>query len=97
MIVRLNALEGYTSDVEAVIKARVIDWINALPLGKTVGRRFLFMPAQLNAEAPSETFRLLDVLIARPGNVPGLVDLPMAYYEKPACSLENISVVVVPS
>ena len=97
VIVRLNALEGYTSDVEAVIKSRVIDWINALPLGKTVGRRFLFMPAQLNAEVPSETFQLLDILIARTGNVPGLVDLPMAYYEKPACALENISVVVVPS
>lgn len=97
VIVRLNALEGYTSDVEAVIKARVIDWINALPLGKTVGRRFLFMPAQLNAEAPSETFRLLDVLIARTGNVPSVVDLPMAYYEKPSCALENVSVVVVPS
>lgn len=95
--IRLNALVGYTTDVEAVIKASVIDWINALPVGRRVGRRFLFMPAQLNGAAPSETFKLLDVLIARVGNVPDVADLPMAYYEKASCSLTNVSVVVVPA
>lgn len=96
VIVRLTALVGFTTDIQAVVRTSIIDWINALPLGKTVGRRFLFMPAQLNAGAGSETFRLLDVLIERVGNVPGAVDLPMAYYEKAACSTDNVSVVIVP-
>lgn len=94
--IRLTALAGFTSDIETIIRDTVIAWVNALPLGKTVGRRFLFVPAQLNGSSEAETFKLLDVLIARIGNVPTVDDLPMAYYEKASCSALNVSVVVVP-
>lgn len=93
--IRLTALAGFTSDIETIIRDTVIAWVNALPLGKTVGRRFLFVPAQLNGSSEAETFKLLDVLIARVGNVPTVDDLPMAYYEKASCSALNVSVVVV--
>ncbi|MFG1302732.1 hypothetical protein V5F34_01140 [Xanthobacter autotrophicus] len=92
--ITLKALTGYTSNIGAKIKAAVAEYVNSLAIGDEVYLTRLFVPANLSGSADSVTFDITGLLIAKGTDSPGSANLTFAYYEAPACSVDDITIAV---
>ena len=92
--ISLKALPGYTSNIGTKIKEAVAAYINGLAIGDEVYLTRLFVPANLTGGAESVTFDITGLLIARGTDSPASANLVFAYHEAPACSVDDVSIVV---
>lgn len=88
--VTLEALPGYTADVQARIAAALADWANAQGQGAELVRTRAIAPATFNGAFPSNTFKLKDLQMSRDGQGPAPSDIKLAFYEQPDSLAANV-------
>jgi uncharacterized phage protein gp47/JayE len=91
--ITLKALTGYTTNIGAKIKAAVADYITGLNIGDEVYLTRLFTPANLSG-ADGATFDITNLQIAKGSGSFGSANLTYAYYEAPACTVDDITITV---
>jgi uncharacterized phage protein gp47/JayE len=84
-VVTLEALGGYTMNIEAAIAKALSDWTNALGVGGRVRIKRAYVPANLSGGPSSETFELTGLAVARDGLATADADVPIAFWEQPIC------------
>lgn len=92
----VQAMDGYTADIQAQIAQTLSDWTNALGEGHAVLYRRAYMPAQLNGGLGFGTFELLTLTVARDGGTPTAADVPMLFNETPVCQPSFINITAIP-
>jgi uncharacterized phage protein gp47/JayE len=88
--VSLKANPGFTIAIEREIAQSLVDWTNAIGIGNTLVLPQALIPAQLNGEPNSRTFRITALTVARDGIEPHFGDIAFAYDECAECSVSNI-------
>jgi hypothetical protein len=71
----LRRLPGYVVDVENKIRAAMIDWTNAVGIGKRVMHGRAYVPANLNGDPTSDTYEILSIGLARGGQATAPQDI----------------------
>lgn len=95
--VTLEALPGYTADVQAQIAAALATWANAQGQGADLVRTRAVVPATFGGAFPSNTFKIKDLQISRDGQGPAPTDIGLAFYEQPVCTPDNVQFIFVKS
>lgn len=95
--ITLQALPGYTQDVEAMIRQALADWTNGLGIGNLLRLTRAYLPANLNGTSQGGTFEILSMAAQRDGLAPaGAVDIRATFNEAFQCSPANIRISVIP-
>lgn len=93
--ISLHAFAGYSSATADSIKAAIAAYINALPFGQDVLLTRLYLPAMLNGAADSDKFQLVTLEQAKLADALAAADVVIAFNERAACSVANVTVTVV--
>lgn len=93
--ITIKALTGYTSAIATQLKQSLVDYINALGIGKPVYIPRLYLPAQLYGGQGSETFEVQLLQISINPAAVGNLDLILGFNEIAHCAVSNIALVVV--
>lgn len=93
--ITIDALQGYTTGYQDLIKAAVSDSINALAIGSDVLITKLYVPANLAGTQAGTTFDITLIRIKKGAGAFGTVNLPIAFNEAAKCSPADITVIVV--
>ena len=93
--VTLNALAGYTSGYDELIKQAIFDSINGLDIGENVLITKLFVPANLPNTEEGKTFDIETIEIAKVADAFGTINVPIVFNEAAANIITNIVVVVL--
>lgn len=89
-----NALDGYTNEIDELIKQELITYINALGIGVAVQYLRLLAPAYLNGAVEGQTYEITSFQINVVGDTPGTSDLPIAFNEAAKLSESDISITI---
>lgn len=90
----VTAMTGYTTAIEASIKAAIVEWVNALEIGETVEFAEIYLPANLNGDAARRTYKITGMTIAKNAGAPGTSDIPIAFNEAATAVLSDITITV---
>ena len=88
----LRKLPGWQNDTEARIKQELVDWTNSNPIGRDVMPGRAYVPINLGGAAISDTYDVLSVKVARDGQAPQPVDVPIRFTEEPLTRADLIVV-----
>lgn len=94
--VELTAFTGYTSLVATAIKQALADYVNALEVGADVLITRLYVPAQLYGASSASTYEVITVKASFAPAAVGTTDLVVAFNEKAALDLTNVTITVIP-
>jgi uncharacterized phage protein gp47/JayE len=89
-----TALPGYVTATGDLVKQAITDYINGLGIGKKVDIGRLFVPAQLNFGAGSETFEINSIQTAFFGGTPAGADLLVAFNEIATMAVADITLTI---
>lgn len=93
--ITIDALQGYTSSFETLIKQAVAESINSLSIGDDVLITKLYVPANLPTNPAGNTFDITDLQIQKNGGGFGSTNIAIAFNEKAESDPEvNIEVIV---
>lgn len=92
--VTIDALQGYTSGYEDLIKQAVSDSINALPIGDDVLITRLYVPANLAGQPEGLTYDLTLVRIKKNAGAFGTTNITIAFNEAAECTPADVTVIV---
>lgn len=94
--VTIDALQGYTTGYDGLIKQAVADSISALAIGSDVLITKLYVPANLPGTQPGTTFDISLIRIKKNVGAFGTSNIVIAFNEAAMCALIDVTVVVVP-
>jgi uncharacterized phage protein gp47/JayE len=92
----IKALTGYTTAIGAEIKAALVAYINALPIGEDVLLTRLYVPAQLGGAADGLTYEVTGLLIAKNSAMLGSFDITILFNEAAIATTADITLTVIP-
>lgn len=92
--ITIKALAGYVTTIGDSLKAAVAAYVNSLGIGKKVDLGRLYVPAQLNFGAGSETYEVDVLQIAFFGNALAAADLAIAFNEIATLAVADITLTV---
>lgn len=94
--ISLQAGDGYTTAIAALIKQSVVDFINGLDIGEDLVVNRLFAPALLLGSQDSETYKITAITAAlAPGGTLGTTDVVMSFVEKATAVVADITITLV--
>nr|DAE00592.1 MAG TPA: Baseplate J like protein [Myoviridae sp. ctakU3] len=91
--VKIKPSQDYLSSVDNEIKNRIATYINSLPIGVAVNVARTLSVA-VNPEDVDTRFDLLDIALARKGEVLATKSIPVLWNEAAKCSVDDIQVEV---
>lgn len=77
--ITLTALDGWSTAIEAKIKANVAAFINSLGIGQGVAYTRMFPAAYLVGDPDGQTFEITALTIAKDGGGAGVADIPIDF------------------
>lgn len=86
----ITPLRGFNQDVQKAIANALVAWVNGQGEGAELVRTRAIAPATFNGGFPSNTYKIVDLQIARDGSVATPDDVSLAFYEQPICSADAI-------
>lgn len=86
----IEALQGFTLDVQNAIAIALATWANAQGQGADLVRTRAIVPATFGGAFPSNTFKVTDLQMSRDGQGPSPTDVAIAFYEQPVCSPDAV-------
>jgi hypothetical protein len=95
--VSIEALTGYTTSVDDLIKEAVSTYISELAVGKDILWSRVMGASLLTGQESSETFNVTGVLMDLTGSSPASFtedDITIAFNEMAVCEPENVTIVV---
>ena len=92
--ITLHALTNYTTAIAAEIQAAVAAYINGLVIGADVLIPRLYLPAQLNGAADSQTFEIVSVTAGLVGGSLGSSDITIPFNGLAVCTASNVTITV---
>ena len=93
--VTLEALPGWTTDVQKRVANALAAWASAQGQGADLVRTRAVVPATFGGAFPSNTFKIKDLQISRDGQGPAPTDINLAFYEEPVCTPDNVQFIFV--
>jgi uncharacterized phage protein gp47/JayE len=90
----VKALNNFTLDTQNQIAQALVDWVNAAGIGNSLRYPRAYAPAQLLGTPAAETFELTALTVARGTDALGVVDIPIAFNEKAAASINDVTITV---
>lgn len=92
---QIRKFGGYTAKTDLDVRTAISDWTNGLGIGNSVYRDAAYVPAKLNGIAESMGYEIVSLAIARNGNVPLQMDVPLAYDERATCTANSVVTSIV--
>jgi len=92
--VTIEALTGFTTGFETLIKQAVVDHINALKIGADVLITKLYVPANLPALEAGATFDITQIRIKKNAGAFGTTNIVLAFNEVAAAELADVTIIV---
>lgn len=96
-VLQVRPLFGYTQAVEAQIQQSLSDWTNSLGIGEDVIVARAYVPADLSDQPTGPTFEIVanSLTVARDGQPPNAIDVPIAFNEAPVCVPASVTITYV--
>jgi len=91
--VTIDALTGFTTGFETLIKQAVIDYLNALKIGADVLITKLYVPANLPGTAAGDTFDITLIRIKKNAGAFGTANIVLAFNEVAEADLADITII----
>lgn len=79
--VNIQALTGWTTDMQPIIAQALADYLNALKIGDDVIYTRLFVPANLSNTQYESLFNITSLTVARDSGSPGTANIAIGYNE----------------
>jgi uncharacterized phage protein gp47/JayE len=92
--VTIKSLNGFTTDVEALIQNSLANWTNNIGIGNGIQWTRAYAAAYLFGGLQSQTFEIQSIAVARDGLTPTQADVMINFNEAPLCVPGNVSVIV---
>jgi len=91
--ITIDALTGFTTGFETLIKQAVIDYLNALKIGSDVLITKLYVPANLPGTAAGDTFDITLIRIKKNAGAFGTANIVLAFNEVAEADLADITII----
>lgn len=92
---QIRKLGSYTAKTDLDVRTAISDWTNGLGIGNSVYRDAAYLPAKLNGAIEGMGYEVVSLAIARNGNVPLQMDVPLAYDERATCTADSVVTSIV--
>jgi uncharacterized phage protein gp47/JayE len=89
--ITIRIMPGYTDEMGQELAQRVVDFINAIPIGDNVYVNWLFAPASLNG---SINYRVISIALDVVPNPVAQADVNIAFNQAAVCTLANVTLLV---
>lgn len=90
----IKTLNGFTTDVEALIQKSLSAWTNSIGIGNSIQWTRAYAAAYLFGGVQSQTFEVQAISVARDGLVPMNADVAMNFNEAPFSYPSDVFVIV---
>lgn len=91
--VTIDALAGFTTGYETLIKQAVVNYLNSLKIGSDVLITKIYVPSNLPGTVAGDTFDITQIRIKKNAGAFGTTNIVLAFNEVAEAALANITVI----